>query len=234
MFIARRPQKWRIASRTTAGHAGFTQRSATSPGSRTAGSPQTGQRLGMTYGGALRGPLLEHHAHDLGDDVAPLLDDDGVPDADVLSRQVLVVVERGALDRRSGELDRVEVRDRRERPRAADVHADLAHDGRGLLGRELVGERPARRLGGRAELALRRPVVDLDDHAVGLESELVALVLPLLDELPHLREGLAAAPVRVHREARARRDARAPRSGWPARARPRRPNRARRRAASAP
>ena len=55
MFMALRPQKWRMASRTTAGHAGFTQRSATSPGSRTAGSPQTGQRLGMTYGGASEG-----------------------------------------------------------------------------------------------------------------------------------------------------------------------------------
>ena len=96
MFIARRPQKWRRASRTTAGQAGFTQRVATSPSSRTTGSPQTGQRLGHLERLGARGPLLEDHAHDLRDDVAALLDDDGVADADVLAREVLVVVERGA------------------------------------------------------------------------------------------------------------------------------------------
>src|SRR5215471_4409313 len=70
--------------------------------------------------------LLEQHANDLRDHVAALLDDDRVADADVLPREVLVVVERRALDRRARELDRVEGRDRRQRAGAADLDADLA------------------------------------------------------------------------------------------------------------
>ena len=59
-----------------------------------------GALLGHLERRRVRGPLFEDHAHDLRDDVAALLDDDGVSDAHVLAREVLVVVERRPLDRR--------------------------------------------------------------------------------------------------------------------------------------
>ena len=51
--------------------------------------------------------------------------------------------------------------------------------GGALLGRELVGDRPAGRLGGRAELVPQGQVVDLHDHAVDLVGQVVAVLLPV-------------------------------------------------------
>ena len=63
-------------------------------------------------------------------------------------------------------------------PVAADVPDDLVQLRRRRGRRELPGDRPARLAPGDAELALQAAVVDLDDHAVDLEVELVAAVLP--------------------------------------------------------
>src|SRR5262245_59809243 len=62
------------------------------------------------------GPFLEDHADDLWDHVAALLDDDGVSDADVLPREVLVVVKRRAFDGGSGQHHGFQVRDWSEHP----------------------------------------------------------------------------------------------------------------------
>ena len=62
-------------------------------------------------------------ADDLGDDLAGLLDHDRVADADVLALELVGVVQAGALDGRAGQLDRLEVGDRRELARLADLDA---------------------------------------------------------------------------------------------------------------
>ena len=67
-----------------------------------------------------------------------------------------------------GDGHRVELGERREHAGATDLHADLAQHRRLLLGRELVRDRPPRRLARVAELVLERERVDLDDHAVDL------------------------------------------------------------------
>ena len=69
---------------------------------------------------------------------------------------------------------------------AADVDLDGAQDRLLLDRRHLVGDGPARRLGRGAERAPLRHVVDLDDDAVDLEAEGVALLGEVLDEGPHL------------------------------------------------
>ena len=51
--------------------------------------------------------------------------------------------------------------------------------GGALLGRELVGDGPAGRLGGEAQQLAPGQVVDLDDHAVDLVVEVVAVLLPV-------------------------------------------------------
>ncbi len=180
------------------------------------------------------GPLLEHDPDDFRNDVAAFLDDDRVADPDVLARQVLVVVERGLLDRGAAELNRVEERHRRHGPGAAHVEPDLADHRRRLLGRVLVGERPARRLGGRAEVLLQGAVVDLDDDAVGLEAELVPLLAPVLDEAANVLETLAPRAMGVDRESQLLEPGEGVALGRPAWASRRRRRRARRRGVASP
>ena len=149
---------------------------------------------------ALR-PLLEDHAHDLRDDVAALLDDDGVADAHVLAREVLVVVERRPLDRRARRAGPA----RSARPASAfPVRPTLTPISRTTVVASSAGYLYASAQRGDFAVAPSascvRAVVHLDHDAVGLELELVPLLVPLLDERAHLLEGLAAAPVRVDRE----------------------------------
>ena len=64
--------------------------------------------------------------------------------------------------------------------RASDVDQDLLDDGRGFLGRELPGDRPARLASDDAQVGLQAQVVDLDDDAVHLEGLRVAALGPAL------------------------------------------------------
>ncbi len=50
IFMARRAAKWRMDSRTLAGHEGLTQRETTSPSGLKIADPQTGQRDGQENG----------------------------------------------------------------------------------------------------------------------------------------------------------------------------------------
>ena len=73
--------------------------------------------------------------------------------------------------------------------------------GRRLAGRELVGDGPARRFGGRPELPPGLGGVDLDDDAVGVVFEVVAAAVPLPVIGQGLVEGRAEARVGIGREA---------------------------------
>src|SRR5207245_6197 len=91
------------------------------------------------------GPLVEDGSDDLGDDVARLLENDVVADPDVLSADLVEVVESCAGDGRAGNLRWTEMCDRGEGARSADEHSDVLDDGLDLLGRKFVGDRPTRR-----------------------------------------------------------------------------------------
>ena len=133
---------------------------------------------------ALRaGPPLDDRPDDLGDDVAGLLEDDPVADPDVLAPDLVEVVEGRPRDGRAGDLDRRHVRDRRQRPGPADVRDDVLDERLDLLGRELEGDRPARRPADHPEPRLLVEPVDLDHDAVGLVREVVALLAPALGEV---------------------------------------------------
>ena len=128
--------------------------------------------------GAVAG--VDDRGHDLRDDVAGPLEDDRVPDPQVLAPDLVDVVERRVADRRAADEDRRHVRDRGHRAGAPDVDLDLLELRGDLLGRELVRRRPARRAADEAELSLLRERVDLDDDPVGLVLEVLALLGPLL------------------------------------------------------
>ena len=127
----------------------------------------------------VRRPLLQHHRDDLRDDVARALHDHGVADADVLARDLVLVVQRGVGDHHAAHGDGLELGDRRQRTGAADLDVDLAQHGRRLLGGEFVGDGPARRARLETEATLQIEVVDLVDDAVDVIAERGALLADL-------------------------------------------------------
>ena len=145
--------------------------------------------------------LAEHGPDHLRDDVAGALDDDGVADAHVLQVDNVFVVQRRELHRRAADHHGLEHRERVERAGAADVHVDPEELRRRLRRRELVGDGPARLAADGAHLPLHRQVVDLDDDAVDLVVERVALLDPALRERGDLIERLEALDVGVDAEA---------------------------------
>ena len=140
-------------------------------------------------------------ADDLGDDLAGLLDHHRVADPDVLAGDLVGVVQRGPLDRRAGQADRLEVGHGVSLPVlptwtpmcAIFVIACSASYLKAIVHRGLLLARPQ-------PLALAE-VVDLDHQAVGLEVERVPLVLPLLGVLDHLLDRVVALRVRADRDA---------------------------------
>ena len=123
------------------------------------------------------------------------------PIADVLAGDLVEVVQRRVLDGRARELHGRQPRHRRQHAGLADLQVNPQELRHRLLGLELEGHHPARRLARRAEAALLVERVHLDDHAVELILHLVHQLRPLLRERDDLVHGLAELAVRVHREA---------------------------------
>ena len=84
-------------------------------------------------------------------------------------------MERCAAHRDAADEHGLQLRHRRERPGAADLHFDRLHLGDLLLRRILVGNRPARLARHVAELALPAEIIHLVNHAVDIERQPLAL-----------------------------------------------------------
>ena len=173
--------------------------------SRTAWLPHAGQIGRKLVGHGVRRPPREIDVDDLRDDVAGPLHGDGVADADVLAvadrlavradaLDVVLVVERGVDHDDAADRDRLEAGDGSERTGTADLDVDAAEDGLPLLGRELVGDRPARAARNEAEPRLQVEPVDLVDDAVDVVVEPGAVGLERAVEV----ERLADVPTEPH------------------------------------
>src|SRR5205814_7271719 len=95
---------------------------------------------------------------------------------------------------------RTNMRHRREHSRSADVAVDRLHDGLGLLRRVLERDRPPGRTRDESQLDLLGKAVDLDDDAVNLVLQLMALPLPLDVVLDDLVDRVEPAAVLVDSE----------------------------------
>ncbi len=171
----------------------------------TLGSDQRALSRARAGGGELPrrqpvGPFGQHRADHLGDDVAGPPHDHGVAGADVLDRDLVLVVQGGLADVGAADEDRFELGEGRGPAGAAHRHLDVEQLGGPLLGRELVGDGPARRPAGEAKLVTPGQVVDLDHHPVDLVVEVVAVVLPPQAEPVHLGEVGHDRDLRVDRE----------------------------------
>ena len=69
--------------------------------------------------------MLAGRPDDLWDDVARTLDDDEIPDADVLAPDVVLVVESRARDGHAPDVHRLELGERVQHPRSANPHMNL-------------------------------------------------------------------------------------------------------------
>ena len=111
------------------------------------------------------------HGDDLRDDVACLLNENGVPDSDIALADIVDVMERRGGNGRAGELYRFKNGARREYARPAHLNDDVGEPCRLALRRKFIGDRPFRRAGILADLDSFRKVVDLDDDPVDIEGE---------------------------------------------------------------
>ena len=135
-------------------------------------------------------PLVEQDFHHLRDHVARALDHDGVADANILARNLVLVVQRRVLHDDAANGDRIEPRDRRERAGAANLDVDRAQHRRRALRRKFVRDSPSRRARDEAEALLIREIVDLVDDAVDIVAERRALLFDVAIMRDHLIGGM--------------------------------------------
>ena len=168
---------------------------------------EPGSALGALRGESPRRPVVgavgQHRAQHLGDDVAGLADHDGVAGAHVLDGHLVGVVEGGGGDRGATHEHGFEPGERGGLTAGSDRHLDVEQRGVALLGRHLVGDRPAGCPGREAQFALQDQVVDLDHDAIDLVVEVVADRLDGLHVLEHGGEVVEALGSVVDRKAQA-------------------------------
>ena len=200
MSMAPRLAKWKIRWTRWAGHSRFDADVVGLPLEPDERARQrTGSPWGTAMGRRLR-PERLHRGDDLGDDVAGLADDDRVALPHVLAGHLLLVVQRGPGDGRPAHEDRGELGEGGGAAGPADADEDPLEDGGLLLGRELEGDGPAGRLAGGAHAPALVEVVDLDDGAVDLVAEVVAVLEQRAPKAWTRSSGRTADPV-VDREA---------------------------------
>ena len=123
-------------------------------------------------------------------DIAGLDEPDVVADTDVLTDDLVGVVQRRTGNRGTREVRRTELGNRRQDARAPDLDGNRLDDRLRTLGRVLVGTRPAGTVRGRSEDIVEPTLVDLDDRAVDFKAKGMSKLLKLVNRRRHLLECL--------------------------------------------
>ncbi len=116
--------------------------------------------------------LRLHHGDDLRDHVPCPAHDHGIADHDAKALDLVGVVQSGVGDSHAADKHRFKLGHRRHGAGTANLKLDVLKQGHLLLCRELVGGRPARGAGHKAQLLLQSDSIHLVDHAVDLVREL--------------------------------------------------------------
>ena len=83
-------------------------------------------------------PLILHDHDDVRDDITSAFDENSIADPDILSPDLIPVVERGAGDRNPADLYRLKDRKRSDNPGPADTALNIPDYGLSLMGLEFV------------------------------------------------------------------------------------------------
>ena len=110
-------------------------------------------------------------------------------------------MQRGAAHRGAADEDRRQLRHGRQLAGAAHLHRDVFHLRHAGLGREFVGDGPARRAARVAQPLLRGVRIHFQNHAIDLVAQRGALALGVVDKLHHLVDGAHALTMRIHAKA---------------------------------
>lgn len=127
------------------------------------------------------GAFIGDDADDGWDDLAGFFDDDDIAYADIFPAEFIFVVEGGAADGATGEVDGFEFGDGGESACAADLDGDGAEAGFGLFGGVFVGDRPAWELGCVACTLAERYGIELNDGTIGFVIETFTSRVEALD-----------------------------------------------------
>ena len=194
---------------------GSTQRVSASPSGRTSGVRSGhGHTVGNDHGSVPSGRRPRTGPTTSGMTSPALRTMTVSPGRTSFGADLVLVVQRGHADGRAADEHRLEHGEGRGPAGAPDRHLDVAQHGGALLGRELVGDGPARRLGGDAEQLALGQLVDLHHHAVDLVVEVVAVLLPVAGSSPYTSSSDSTlADLGVDREAELARGSRASRGG---------------------
>ena len=147
------------------------------------GNPHSGQSVGHDEGALGAVAQLDDRAEHFGDHIARFAQHDRVADQHALRLHDVLVVQRRLPHDAARDARGLHHRERGRPAGAPDRDDDVEELRVDLLGRVLVCDRPARCAAGRAELVVQRQLVDLDDDAVDLVFDVVAMRAVVPDEV---------------------------------------------------
>ena len=127
--------------------------------------------VGEDKGRRVRRPVFQHWTQYLRDHIAGALQDHGIAHAHILAGDLVLIMQGGAADHDAADIHRLQIGDRGQGAGAADLDFDVEDPGLCLLGREFMGNRPARRAADHAEALLQGDGIDLIDHAVNIVGQ---------------------------------------------------------------
>ena len=130
----------------------------------------------------------------LRNDIPRPLHDHRVADADIFPGDLILVVQRGVRHHDTTDRDRLQPRHRRQGTRTADLDVDAFENCRGLFGRELVSQAPARAARDKSQPLLPVKPVHLVDDAIDVIAQIGALAL----DQPVMAKQLSDAAAQPH------------------------------------
>ena len=136
------------------------------------------------------GTLVDVHAHNLRNDLATLLHIHIVADMQVEALDEVLVVQRGTLHRGTCQLHGFHVGHRCHGSRSSHLIGHLVEPRAGPFGLELIGNSPSGRLGRESQMPLLALGVHLQHDAVGGHGQVLALPVPVVDEVVNLLKGV--------------------------------------------
>ena len=136
------------------------------------------------------GTLVDVHPHDLRDNLATLLHIHIVADMQVKTLDEVLVVQRGTLHGGSSQLHGFHVGYRGYGSRTPHLISHFVQPCAGPFGLELIGNGPSRRLGRESQMPLLAQRGHLQHDAVGGHRQVLALLVPVVDEVVNLLQGL--------------------------------------------